>query len=253
MTCEEVKINLPEYIDGNLQKGMAEIIETHLEGCNNCRELYTELNSFLKFTDSFPEIQPPEGMKEEFLKLAESEEFPIIKKVAIIPYWMKIAAMIIVVFGTFISGYFAGFKGNEKKQLQAELNSLKQEVLLAGLRDYSGPQKIAAVYNIKTSGQMDDNLIEALVNTMNSDKNINVRLAAISALSGMVNKNDRVKNELIKSLGLQENPLLQISLIQVLTESGVKEAKEFIESLSDGENTDKNVKEYAKNMIKTII
>jgi hypothetical protein len=253
MTCEEVKINLPEYIDGKLQKGMAEIIEAHLGGCSSCRLLYTELNSFLKFTDSFPDIETPEGMKDEFMKLTELAEFIVKKKEAIIPYWIKVAAMIIVVFGTFITGYFAGFKGNEKKQLQAELNSLKQEVLLAGLRDYSGPQKIAAVYSIKTSGQMDDNLIEALVNTMNSDKNINVRLAAISALSGLVNKNDRVKNELIISLGLQENPLLQISLIQILTESGVKEAKESIESLSDNENTDKNVKEYAKNMIKTII
>jgi hypothetical protein len=253
MTCEEVKINLPEFIDGKLQKGIAEVIESHLEGCNSCRELFSELNSFLKFTDSFQDIETPQGMKEEFLKLAELQEFQVKKKAAIIPYWIKVAAMIIVVFGTFISGYFVGFNGNEKKQLQAELNSLKQKVLLAGLQDYSGPQKIAAVYSIKTSGQMDDNLIEALVNTMNSDKNINVRLAAINALSGMIDKNEKVKNELINSLSLQENPLLQISLIQILTESGVKEAKEPIESLSDDENTDKNVKEYAKNMIKTII
>ena len=88
---------------------------------------------------------------------------------------------------------------------------------------------------------------------MNSDKNVNVRLAAINALSEMMDKNDAIKTELIKSLSVQENPLLQISLIQVLTESGVKEAKDEIESISNNENTDQQVKDYANSMIKTII
>jgi hypothetical protein len=98
-----------------------------------------------------------------------------------------------------------------------------------------------------------DALVDALVNTMNSDKNVNVRLAAINALSGMVKNNEKVKKELIRSLSLQENALLQISLIQVLTESGVKEAKDEIESIVGNEKTDANVKAYAKDMIKIII
>ena len=69
----------------------------------------------------------------------------------------------------------------------------------------------------------------------------------------MVHKNDKVKSELIHSLTVQENPLLQISLIQVLTESGVKEAKDEIESITENESTDEHVREYAKDMIKTII
>ena len=88
---------------------------------------------------------------------------------------------------------------------------------------------------------------------MNSDKNVNVRLAAINALSEMMDKNEKIKTELIQSLSVQENPLLQISLIQVLTESGVKEAKDEIESISNNENTDKQVKEIAKSMVKSII
>src|SRR5690606_24931022 len=115
------------------------------------------------------------------------------------------------------------------------------------------PQKIQAVYNIKSSGQASETLVDALVNTMNSDKNVNVRLAAINALSEMMDKNQKIKTELINSLSVQENPLLQISLIQVLTESGVKEAKDEIESISNNENTNEQVKEYAKNMVKTII
>ncbi len=253
MKCEEIKINLPEYIDGKLDINSAEKIGTHLQHCESCMELYTELKSFLKFTDSFPDIEPPEEMKDEFMNLLETEEQFKNKKIIYLPDWIKIAATIIIALGTFAAGYFTGSENNQVGELQAELNTIKKEALLAGLKDYSGPQKIEAVYNIKTLGNADNSLVEALVYTMNSDKNVNVRLAAINALSEMMPKNPNIKNELIQSLSLQDNPLLQISLIQVLTESGVKEAKEKIESISKDKNTNEQVREYAKDMIKTII
>lgn len=252
MNCENVKIYLPEYIDGKLDSTKSDTIKIHLEECDECKKIYTEIYSFIHFTNSLPEIEVPEGMKEDFMELAEFENNNQKPKI-FLPYWIKVAAIIVFSFGTFAAGYFTGFSGMENNQITAELDNLKQEVLLANLRDLSGPQKIQAVYNTKLLDIPQSNLIDALVFTMNSDNNVNVRLAAINALSGMIDKNENVKTELIKSLSVQENPLLQISLIQVLTESGVKESKEKIESISNDENADKNVKEYAKNMIKTII
>ena len=253
MNCNEVKINLPEFIDGKLEKKLSGQIAKHLDSCEACKSLHTEIRSFLQFTDSIPEAEPPQGMEEEFMQMVETEFAGRNTRVLMIPGWIKVAAMIIVVFGTFAGGYFAGSGNQNNQQLQAELNQLKQEVWMTGLKGYSGPQKIEAVYNIKASGKPEGELIDALVYTMNSDKNVNVRLAAINALSGMVTENEKVKSEMIHSLSIQENPLLQISLIQVLTESGVKEAKDEIESISDNENTDQRVREYAKDMVKTII
>ena len=135
----------------------------------------------------------------------------------------------------------------------AEVENLKQQVLLAGLSDYSGPQKIEAVYSVTAVGQTNEELINTLVYTLNSDKNVNVRLAALNVLSGLMENNESVKSELINSLTVQENPLLQISLIQVLTESGVKEARDKIQSISNNEKTDQSVKEFARDMVKTII
>lgn len=252
MECKEIKINLPEYIDGKLNESSSTMVSEHLEHCSSCRKIHSELTSFLQFTDSFPEIEPPKGMKEEFLEMADLEGSAI-KRIISFPFWTKVAATILIVLGTFITGYFTGSKRGEVSNLHAEMVNLRQQVLLAGLKDYSGPQKIDAVYNIRTSGLANETLVSALVYTMNSDKNVNVRLAAINALAEMMDKNAHVKTELIRSLSVQDNPLLQISLIQVLTESGVKEAKDEIESLSNNENTNQQVKEYAKDMIKTII
>ena len=166
-------------------------------------------------------------MKEEFEGMMASLGNQDKKKVRLIPMWTKIAAMVVFMFGTYWLGYRVGSHKGEivQNQLTSELSTQKQQVLLASLRDYTGPQKIDAVYSISATENVSVELIDALVYTMNSDKNTNVRLAAISALSGMMDKNDRVKTELIKSLAVQENPLLQISLIQVLTEKGCERSQ----------------------------
>lgn len=255
MNCEEVKLNLPEYIDGKLDKSATEAIREHLESCASCRTEQEELKSFLGYLDTFNDPELPAGMKDEFLALVSEQENQKKQKTRVIPMWTKIAAAVVLFFGTYWIGYRVGTgQGKaETSQLASELHQQKQEVVLASLRDYTGPQKIEAVYNISNSGKATDDLVNALVYTMNSDKNVNVRLAAITALSGMMKKNPLVKTELIKSLSLQENPLLQISLIQVLTESGVKEAKDEIESIARSPKTDESVKTFAKDMVKTII
>ena len=255
MRCEEVKINLPEYIGLKLDGKATEEIGRHLESCKECNDLHAELKLFLDFTGNMNDIEPPPGMKAEFLKMIETEMPHKPKVVMMFPSWLKVAAILIIALLTYSTGYYLGSeKYNEKiRTLEVALYQTKQQVSLASLQDFSGPQKIEAVYNISQSGQTGDALIDALVNTMNTDKNVNVRLAAINALTGMIGKNQRVKNELIRSLSIQSNPLLQISLIQVLTESGVKEAKVEIELMSRSEKTDEKVKAFAKDMIKIII
>jgi len=255
MNCEEIKINLPEYIDGILDEKSSAIVRSHLESCAACRELHSELSAFLDFTGSFPKMEPPQGMKAEFMEMMEAEMAPVQKQRLLLPAWLKVAAVLVVALVTWSTGYYFGSeKGRlQQQQLEVALNQTRQQVLLAGLHDLTGPQKIEAVYSVSQSGQSGDALIDALVATMNSDKNVNVRLAAINALTGMLEKNPRVKKELIRSLSLQDNSLLQISLIQVLTESGVREARTEIESVAGRADTDEKVKAFAKDMIKIII
>lgn len=253
MKCEDVKIHIPELIDGKLDETIRLKISSHINSCDSCSETYTEMEAFLKFTDSFGEIEPPKGMKDEFLMMAEMQGFGTKTRHLIIPDWAKAAAMIIVVLSVFAAGYFTASNNTENNQLLAEVQTLKQQVVLAGLQDYSGPQKIEAVYSISQNEKTSNDVVSALISTLNSDKNINVRLAALSVLSEMVSTNETVKMELINSLLLQENPLVQISLIQALTESGIKEAKKNIELITNKKDIDPNVKDYAQNMIKTII
>jgi hypothetical protein len=251
MDCEKVKIYLPEFIDGELDLTKSDIIKKHLQECGECKKLYKELDSFMSFSNSLPEIEVPDGMKDEFLELVELDENNRRSKV-FIPVWIKIAAVVVFAFSTFASGYFAGTKNDNTQLFQTELNQLRQEVIRAELQDLSGPQKIQAVYNAQAVVNPDDKLIDALVYTMNSDKNINVRLAAINALTERI-ENQNVKNALINSLAIQGNPLLQISLIQVLAGTGDQQATEKIQSFANDKTIDKNVRSHAESVIQAII
>ncbi|MCE4563759.1 zf-HC2 domain-containing protein [Maribellus sp. CM-23] len=253
MKCEEVKLNIPELIDGKLDAVTVAKMELHLKSCASCREVFNDLNSFLKFTDSLPEIEPPSGMKEEFMMMFNEQTSSQKGRMIILPSWIKVAAVVVLALGTFAAGYFSGSGNGQNVQLAAEVQSLKQQVVLAGLKDYSGPQKIEAVYSAAEYSNKNADLVDALMYTLNSDKNINVRLAALNVLSGMVSDNQEVKSGLVQSLLVQDNPLVQISLIQVLTESGVNEAKDNIEFIKNQAGTDPNVKDFAQDMMKTII
>lgn len=255
MNCEEIKMHLPEYIDGRLDKEKESIIRVHLEGCSRCSQEMQEMEGFLSFLGKMPRAKAPADMADEFAALMDSAELNGYKRSHFIPVWAKIAASVLLVLGTFAGGYFSGIQKNSlvQQRMAADLSAQKQQLMLASLRDYTGPQKIEAVYSISNTKEISGDLVDALVNTMNRDRNANVRLAAIMALAGMVEKENRVKDELIRSLAIQENPLLQISLIQVLTEKGIREARQPIENMTNNEKTDASVKAFAKDMIKVII
>jgi predicted anti-sigma-YlaC factor YlaD len=48
--CDEIRIELPEYIDGVLDEKTSAWVSEHLETCDSCKKLHSEMRSFLKFT-----------------------------------------------------------------------------------------------------------------------------------------------------------------------------------------------------------
>jgi negative regulator of sigma E activity len=59
MKCQDVCKNLSAYLDGELDKGEASIIATHLMACNHCRNEWEQLNKASVLLRELPEIEPP--------------------------------------------------------------------------------------------------------------------------------------------------------------------------------------------------
>lgn len=107
--------------------------------------------------------------------------------------------------------------------LQSDISEMKQLVTLSRLQDESPSERIMATYEVKSFERADVDLINALVNTLQNDTDVNVRIAAAEALYKFGN-NEKVRTAMLKTLAGQKEPILQIKLIDMLVRMNEKRA-----------------------------
>jgi hypothetical protein len=100
---------------------------------------------------------------------------------------------------------------------EAEEDYLHKTVLFAKLTNKESPsERLTAASQIEEITSTDNDIVDVLAKTMNSDPNTNVRLAALDALSKFY-REPYVKKKLLSSLQQQKDPMVQIALIELLT------------------------------------
>ena len=102
--------------------------------------------------------------------------------------------------------------------IQKEVEEMKQL-----LSQNSPSQRIKAVNHLQENGSADEELIQALIQIMHFDENVNVRMAAIKALLH-IQDHPLVRKSLIQSLQIQTDPNVQLQLIDGLVGMGEKKA-----------------------------
>jgi len=128
------------------------------------------------------------------------------------------------------------------------LNSAKR-AMYAGLNNMESPaSRINAAYNAHKLKNTGHDVVDALTETLNTDPSANVRLAALDGLTRFY-RDSYVRGKLVASLKKQHDPVVQITLINLLTrmrESGILE--DLNQIINDG-NTMKAVKDCAYSSI----
>ncbi len=81
--CEEIREALSEYIDGEASSEMRAKIESHLETCEICRQVYDELLSVTAALRSLPEVEVPAGFEQRIIeRIFSAEQRETIRPVA---------------------------------------------------------------------------------------------------------------------------------------------------------------------------
>ena len=112
----------------------------------------------------------------------------------------------------------------------------------------SASQRLQGVRVALQMTSADDDVVQALVRTLNEDPNSNVRLAALDAL-GKFQIEPAVRKALIGSLSTQKDPVVQIALIQLLVRMKEKTVIKDLERMVEDEQNIKAVKDEAYNGI----
>ncbi len=269
MKCDEVEIKLVDYLEGNLDDASCRDIEKHLETCNKCLDALKESQNVLKLMSETKMEKPDESLKIGFYHMLHDE----IKQKAsqrgdsakMIPrsQWihrniMSVAAGIAILIcgtllGIFIKSDISGSKNaQEISQLKSEVTQLKKTAFYSMLGQESSSERIQAVNYVDEMSNPDKPVIDVLVKTLNNDKNVNVRMAAAYALAKFADQTS-VCDSLVESLSHQDDPILQVTLINILVERKVKSAISPIQTIINNKSTLKEVRAVAENGVKTLI
>lgn len=174
--------------------------------------------------------------------------------------WPDVAPRLAFASVTLLLGMVAGFllrapgpqKDEQIGRLGEEVRDLKEMMMLSLLEKESATDRLKAVSLTEDMDQASHKVTSALLQTLNHDDNVNVRLAALEALKPYV-KDSKVREELIRSISKQDSPLVQLSLAEVMAQLQVKSSVKELEKILKNENTPVDVKKKIRESIQVII
>ncbi|MFC1540833.1 zf-HC2 domain-containing protein [Candidatus Latescibacterota bacterium] len=272
MKCERLMELIPDFLAGYLDSGTKEQIAAHIKECANCKQELEQFETTWGKLGELPENEPGPALRENFYSMLETYQhgmnysrqprLSLGEKLGQLfdAVWPKQPAFQMVIALLFlISGLLAGlsiknseFSREEFAEMKNEIRETRQLVTLSLLSQPSAIDRLEGVNMVSLENESNEELIPALLTILNTDDNVNVRMAAVDKLYLFCDRQD-VREELVKSLSVQLSPLVQISLIDLLVELRETSALEVLKQLSEGQQIHESVKNRARKGIEQII
>lgn len=133
-----------------------------------------------------------------------------------------------------------------------QIAELKEMVMLSLLEKESATDRLKAVSLTEQMDAASTKVTGALLQTLNGDANVNVRLAALEALKPYA-RDSHVREELIRSLAKQDSPLVQVALAELMAAFQVKSSVKELEKILQSDKTPADVKTKIKQSIDVLI
>lgn len=255
MERERLEGLLIDFIDGRLTESERKEVKELLSNDAGVRVLYEQLKQVTTAMDRSSELNPSSKLYNGFQQMlkeeAAREKAPKQRQVFFTPVVFRAAAAVLLVMAGAAIGYYVNqYNAQQEKiaQVEAENKRLKEEMLANMGNQSSASERMKAV-NValtysETERTLDNDVVDVLVKMMNEDKNSNVRLAALDALSKFSHEPD-VRRQLVASLSKQDDPIVQIALIQLMVRLKEKGALKDLNRIIEDTNSIKPVKDEA--------
>jgi hypothetical protein len=223
-----------EFVSGDAApERAAEIIRILGEAGYEPDEL-RELKKTYELMGELPVPEPGEGMTEDFYAMLEDEKARIaMKKSRDLSWlWPKLAyAALFLIIGWSIA-FVAPPGGRDDGRIEymaSEMAEMKKMMMFSMLNRSSASERMQAVQYLKELAPEDDQVLMAMLDLFESDPNVNVRLATLDAMA-MTSGDERIRESLLRNIGIQDSPLVQLALVDVVVAIGEKRA---VEPLTD--------------------
>lgn len=251
MKAAHIDSYLVDYVDGALSEKRVTEVEQHLQECDRCSAELKEIRFLFEAFDKVKEDKPSEKVRAGFYEMLAEQKQLQHKVVPLMApknkSWKKvlqIAAAIVFVLSGFVFGRYQQNQEYSDELSQLKENSLEMEHsrMLALADNRSASKRLQAVSLALKFDEPGNEILNALINKMHYDDHVNVRLAAAEALAKF-SDSEMVRKALISALDMEQDPSMQIELIQILVEIQEKRAVPSMEKLLRNEETVDYVKD----------
>ena len=268
MTCEEVQSLWVDYIDHELSDISRYSFDFHIKSCEKCAKELQQLQIIVDEMAEEKQVLPDESLRKKFNSMLQSElnlqatqnilekdtKAKIVSFGWFSPVWKIAAACIILSAGILIGLTVKDRALNPSQQLtemKKDIKDMKETLMFSLLKDESASQRIKAVSYAEEMPSPNQKIIHALIATLNEDKNVNVRLAALYSINKF-SDNRVVRDALVQSLKKQTEPIIQVVLINMLMEKNEAAAIQPIRDIISRTNTNEEVKEIGEKALKEL-
>jgi hypothetical protein len=271
MNCEKTQEKLADYLTEDLDEGGRGEVREHILSCAACREDLENLTVVWAKLGVLPEEQPGGGLRHRFYAMLEEYKDGLEAKgktaraTGILAGWREwftfrrpafaasFSAFLLFVglgAGWLLNGGRAG--GERLTTLSREVQDMRQQVALSLLGKSSATERIQGIGFSAAVENPNDTTLAALTDALDNDPNPNVRLAAVDALYLFRNK-PGVRESLVRSLAIQNYPLVQVALIDFLVEIREARAVAALKLLIEKNELTPEVKKRAEQGLKQIV
>ena len=259
MKCEHIAELLPDYLQRRLSSDQHHNVEVHLEQCADCSE---EVVIWRKLS-LLPVDQPDPASRARFEAMLQAYKAGRSNQPEGGTEWRKRASVwswnvfhwlrsplgaaawgaALLAIGVFAGLRLAGPKppSLDLAAMQSELASMKQLVVLSMLQQQSASARLEGVTWSTRDQQLDPQVLSALLHTLRYDASVDVRLAALDALSRH-GRQPQVHKAILDSLQ-QQSPLVQVALIDLLLEWRDPDAAQRLQTLQQAPNLNPTVRQ----------
>jgi HEAT repeats/Putative zinc-finger len=259
MNCERFREQIPEVLAGRLDKAAREQLVEHLEGCAGCRAEMAELNAVWRGMENLkqePDEAPQGAAKARFREVLSAYQAgmaaaqgPSASRVVQFPsrpIWQAAIAAGLLAVGIFAGRSLLPSAGgnSEMAQLRGQVEGLRQMVALSMLQGQSPSARMRGVTYSEQIPQPDKQVLDALLQAVNHDSNVNVRLSAVDALQKFA-ADPELTRAMVDAIPVQDTPLVQIALIDMLVQLNARGSTADLARLAKDTRLDEMVRQRA--------
>jgi hypothetical protein len=267
MNCTQAQERFPELLDLRRTGDGPADLRAHLAACPDCQRELAELTRTLAALDTLPAARPSPALRRNFYAMLDEEKIAAAavpaaaarpRRAVRTALWRWILAPA-AAGALAVTAFLAGTRyapppaapgldpatKRELAELRARVDSVGQLVGYSLLQQRSTSERLQGVLATLDRKDPGQKVLSDLIGALALDPSANVRLSALDALYPHANQ-QLVRSGVLASLPREQNPLVQVAMIDFLVAARDHEAAPELGRMVRNETLDRAVRDAAQ-------